>query len=83
MNVLFQIVFALGYIMWIAMDYKKARKNRSVMVTFWVINIVTLALFVAISLNYRPPLPADLLNKAATSWAKSITGGIVNVQTSD
>ncbi|MFC5403876.1 hypothetical protein [Cohnella soli] len=83
MNPIFQVVFLLGMAIWCATDYKKVKALPSSRMLFWAIQMLSLALFVAISLNYRPRLPSEWLDDTVSSWAKSIIGGIMYVQTGD
>lgn len=83
MNPIFQVVFLIGLATWCATDYKKVKGSASSRTLFWAIQLSSLALFVTISLNDSPRLPAEWLSETVTSWAKSTIGGIMYVQTGD
>jgi hypothetical protein len=83
MNAIFQITFLIGLALWIAIDYKKVKAQRSSLFMFWLINILSVVLFIAISLNNRPLTPVKILNDIVSPWAKAITGGIMYDKTSD
>jgi hypothetical protein len=83
MNAIFQVAYMIGWVAWILLDFKKIKENGSSRFMFWAINFVSLALFIAIRFNMRPLMPTTFINETIASWGKTITGGIMNVQTGD
>ncbi|GIP34035.1 hypothetical protein [Paenibacillus sp. J2TS4] len=83
MSGIFRILFLIGYLMWIILDYRKIKKARSksMMVMYYTINAVTLLLFISLLVNYRPPTPVSILNNTVYYWVKAWTGEIYYVNT--
>lgn len=83
MDPIFQVLFIIGFLIWIAIDFRKIKqsKSKSMMAIFVTINMLTLLLFFALFMQYRPPTPVSLMNNTVYYWVKAWTGGIYYVTT--